>query len=134
MPQNTASQNPKTTLQGGGQEAHGFAEGLGASRELGSTEGSCPMSGNPLQKLLGGQEVNVGDVERVVSVMGGGLLTLFGATRGGLTGLGLAVLGGGLIYRGVTGHCEAYHGLGIDTTDSGGSGSKHGRQGGRAPA
>ncbi len=76
------------------------------------------MSGG-LPALLGGhRDVNVGDVERVVSVMGGGLLTLFGATRGGLTGLGLAVLGGGLIYRGVTGHCEAYQSLGVDTADA----------------
>lgn len=72
-----------------------------------------------LQSFLGdGPGVNVGDVERVVSVMGGGLLSVFGAARGGLAGLGLAVLGGSLIYRGVTGHCEAYHSLGIDTSDN----------------
>lgn len=83
---------------------------------------SCAMhqGGAPLQRALSSLEhpdVNLGDVERVVSVMSGGVLTLFGAVRGGLAGLGLAVLGGGLIYRGVTGHCEAYHSLGIDTSD-----------------
>ncbi len=81
---------------------------------------SCAMHDRGgLRGLVGDhQDVNVGDVERVVSVMGGGLLTVFGAARGGLTGLGLAVLGGSLLYRGVTGHCEAYHSLGIDTSDS----------------
>lgn len=67
--------------------------------------------------LAGHQDTNVGDLERVLSVMGGGVLTAFGAVRGGLTGLGLAVLGGSLLYRGVTGHCEAYHSLGINTSD-----------------
>ncbi|WP_165072775.1 YgaP family membrane protein [Paludisphaera rhizosphaerae] len=83
---------------------------------------SCAMHQgvDALRQAIGGlehQNVNVGDVERVVSVMSGGVLALFGAVRGGLAGLGLAVLGGGLIYRGVTGHCEAYHSLGIDTSD-----------------
>ncbi|OJW18925.1 MAG: hypothetical protein BGO49_17920 [Planctomycetales bacterium 71-10] len=81
---------------------------------------SCAMHDRGgLRAMLGDHhDVNVGDVERVLSVMGGGLLTVFGAARGGLTGLGLAVLGGSLLYRGVTGHCEAYHSLGIDTSDS----------------
>jgi hypothetical protein len=121
MPQNTTSRNPNAQ-QGriGGQEGHGWSQNQGQGRE--AVEGqqqACAMNGG-LHSLLGGsRDVNVGDVERVVSVMGGGVLTLFAASRGGLTGLGLAILGGGLIYRGVTGHCEAYHGLGVDTTDAG---------------
>ena len=67
--------------------------------------------------LKGHRDVNIGETERVLSVMGGGVLTVFGATRGGLMGLGLAILGGSLLYRGVTGHCEAYHVLGLDTSD-----------------
>lgn len=87
--------------------------------EQAPSEESCAMHDRGgLCSLLGDHhDVNVGDVERVLSVMGGGLLTVFGAARGGLTGLGLAVLGGSLLYRGVTGHCEAYHSLGIDTSD-----------------
>jgi uncharacterized membrane protein len=43
---------------------------------------------------------------------------------GALAALGLfrmrplsMLLGGGLIYRGMTGHCSAYQALGIDTND-----------------
>ncbi len=36
-------------------------------------------------------------------LVGGGALALYGLTRGSLAGLGLAALGGGLLYRGVTG-------------------------------
>lgn len=62
--------------------------------------------------------VNVGETERLASVMGGSVLALLGLMRGGLTGSALAIGGGALVYRGITGHCEAYHAMGIDTTDS----------------
>jgi len=62
--------------------------------------------------------VNVGETERLASVMGGSVLALLGLMRGGLTGSALAIGGGALVYRGITGHCEAYHALGVDTTDS----------------
>lgn len=62
--------------------------------------------------------VNVGEAERLASVMGGGVLALLGLTRGGLIGSALALGGGALVYRGITGHCEAYHALGMDTTSS----------------
>jgi len=88
-------------------------------RESHENSESSPMHGGQCATgfLQGHRDVNVGDVERVVSVMGGGVLTLFGAARGGLMGLGLTVLGGSLLYRGLTGHCEAYHAMGVDTTD-----------------
>jgi len=109
-----------------GQEGHGRSRDQGGEwhgrsaapgPEAAATPAACPMGGGLQGLMAGHREPNVGDVERVLSVMGGGLLALFGATRGGLTGLGLAALGGGLVYRGVTGHCEAYHGLGINTRD-----------------
>lgn len=59
--------------------------------------------------------VNVGEAERLASVMGGGVLALLGLARGGLTGSAMALGGGALVYRGITGHCEAYHALGMDT-------------------
>ncbi|WP_337175727.1 DUF2892 domain-containing protein [Paludisphaera sp.] len=93
----------------------------GAGSEHREGSGREGMSG--MQEALGGimerhRDVNVGSVERVLCVAGGGLLAVLGAARGGLSGLGLAALGGGLLYRGATGHCEAYHALGIDTSDS----------------
>src|SRR5262244_687026 len=58
--------------------------------------------------------VNVGDVERVLSVIGGGALTLYGLRRS-LGNLLLMLGGGALIYRGLTGYCAAYQALGVNT-------------------
>jgi uncharacterized membrane protein len=63
----------------------------------------------------GGSDVNVGQNERVVSGIGGGLLAAYGLTRGDLIGLGLAALGGSLVYRSATGHCKVYQAAGINT-------------------
>lgn len=59
--------------------------------------------------------VNVGGSERWASGVAGGLLALYGLSRGSLFGLGLAAVGGGLLYRGVTGHCYGYGVLGVNT-------------------
>jgi uncharacterized membrane protein len=70
------------------------------------------------RKRMGGmsaQELNVGDLERLASIVGGGFLAGLGLKRGSLGGLALAALGGGLLYRGLTGHCPAYSSLGIST-------------------
>ncbi len=61
------------------------------------------------------RELNVGDGERLACVLGGSLLAGYGLKRGSLGGLALASLGGGLLYRGLTGHCPAYSSLGIST-------------------
>lgn len=58
---------------------------------------------------------NVGQQERLVSVVGGPLLALAGLTRGGLGGAGMAALGGVLLYRGLTGHCPVYGALGVSS-------------------
>ena len=60
--------------------------------------------------------INVGQVERWASAVAGGLLVAHGLRRGNFGGLGLAVLGGALAYRGFTGHCQAYQALNIDTS------------------
>jgi uncharacterized membrane protein len=59
--------------------------------------------------------INVGSTDRRISMLAGGALLLFGLSRRSLGGLALAGLGGGLMYRGVTGHCHCYDMLGIDT-------------------
>jgi uncharacterized membrane protein len=64
-------------------------------------------------------DVNVGDTERWLSMIGGGTLAAFGLSRGGLGGLALAVAGGVLAYRGFTGHCSLYGSLGLNTAETG---------------
>lgn len=58
---------------------------------------------------------NVGATERWGSLVGGGVIAVLGLARGGLGGLGLALVGGSLIHRGVTGNCMAYSALGVNT-------------------
>jgi uncharacterized membrane protein len=67
----------------------------------------------------GGNAVNVGHTERVVSQVGGGALVVLGLARGGLKGLLTAGVGAALIYRGTTGHCPMYQSMGLDTSDDG---------------
>jgi uncharacterized membrane protein len=60
------------------------------------------------------QPVNVGDLERWLSLFGGGLLALYAMRRS----LGSAVLlcgSGALLYRGWRGHCALYQTMGIST-------------------
>jgi len=60
---------------------------------------------------------NVGELERWASLLAGGALALLGLTRRTPGALAMALFGGGLIYRGATGHCPAYAALGINTTE-----------------
>jgi uncharacterized membrane protein len=60
---------------------------------------------------------NVGNTERLVSAAAGLGLGAIGLFRGKGGGLLLAALGGGLIYRAVTGHCDTYDLLGINTAE-----------------
>jgi uncharacterized membrane protein len=66
---------------------------------------------------------NVGGAERAVSAVAGGALVAFGLKQGGAVGTLAAILGGGLLFRGTTGHCHAYDAMGIDTAHAG-EGSK----------
>jgi uncharacterized membrane protein len=59
--------------------------------------------------------VNVGAIERKVSLAAGSILALLGIARRDLPGLLIAGVGGGLLYRGATGHCHTYEAIGIDT-------------------
>jgi uncharacterized membrane protein len=60
-------------------------------------------------------DINVGQVERWASGIGGGFLVLQGLRRADFGGLALAILGGALAYRGISGHCQAYEALDINT-------------------
>lgn len=58
---------------------------------------------------------NVGPSERVLSTIAGAGLGFLGLRQGGLLGNLLAIGGGMVIYRGITGHCQAYSAAGINT-------------------
>jgi len=63
------------------------------------------------------KSMNVGEWERWGSLVGGGLLAWLGLRQRSLAGLGLTLLGGDLIYRGLTGHCHLYGALGLSTAE-----------------
>ncbi len=58
--------------------------------------------------------VNVDPGERLLSAIAGGGFLALGLTRRSLPGIGLSILGGGLLYRALSGHCGVYQFLGID--------------------
>lgn len=59
---------------------------------------------------------NVGETERWASAAGGTALALLGLTRPTFGGVALTLLGGALMYRGLTGHCSMYQALGVSTS------------------
>ena len=63
------------------------------------------------------QRINVGQMERVLCTVGGGALALYALKRLSRWHLGLALAGGALLYRGLTGHCPVYHTAGFTTVD-----------------
>ena len=73
--------------------------------------------------------LNVSEGERVVSVAAGSILGLLGVGRRDLTGLLIAGVGAGLIYRGASGRCPMYSSLGIDTAHIDGPSGKQTRPG-----
>jgi uncharacterized membrane protein len=63
-------------------------------------------------------QVNVGQMERLASVIAGGTILM---TMGGLRSLRGATataIGAGMIWRGLSGHCGLYQRLGIDTAEA----------------
>jgi uncharacterized membrane protein len=60
-------------------------------------------------------DVNVTMVERTLSVFTGSALLLYGMRNRGVTAAGAALLGGGLLARGMTGRSQLYNALGINT-------------------
>ena len=80
------------------------------------------MDGQRLPARRRGQartDLNVGSHERLASAVGGGALALYGLGRRDVAGAALALLGGLLVHRGVTGHCMVYGALDLDTSNEG---------------
>ena len=81
-------------------------------------------TGSLQQNLRSMSSVNMGQVERWVSLLGGGALVIFGVVhdirRGRPSGLGVAlgIVGGPLLYRGASGHSFVYQALGFDTASN----------------
>ena len=63
---------------------------------------------------MGSHDINMSEMERTLSVVGGTALALVGLSR--ISKTSLILLAGGLyaVYRGVNGHCHVYEQLGID--------------------
>jgi uncharacterized membrane protein len=60
-------------------------------------------------------DTNLQEKERWASLISGGTLVAFGLAKRDWAGLGLAALGGGLLWRGATGHCNVYQTLGLNS-------------------
>jgi uncharacterized membrane protein len=58
---------------------------------------------------------NVNDPERWVSVIFGSALAAYGLKKRSIGGLVLSAVGGTLVWRGATGNCPIYSGLGVST-------------------
>jgi len=71
------------------------------------------------------RSVNVGNGERLASIILGSGLLAFGLARRSRSGWGLAATGATLVYRGLRGNCAVYRALGINRTshDEGRSGN-----------
>jgi len=76
---------------------------------------TMPQPRRPADSALrANRPVNVGDLERWLSLLGGGLLALYIVRRS----MGTVVLLGGagaLLYRGLTGRCGLYQTMGLST-------------------
>jgi uncharacterized membrane protein len=63
--------------------------------------------------------INISQSERMASAVSGGLLAAAGMKRGDIAGLALALIGGDLLRRAITGHSYAYEALGVRTAKNG---------------
>lgn len=68
------------------------------------------------------ERVNVGQVERWLSMLAGGVLAAYALKRRGLSGGAAALAGAASLYRGATGHCDVYQAMGVNTANRKGTG------------
>jgi len=61
--------------------------------------------------------INIGRVERWLSMVAGGALAAYALKRREVPGGAAAIAGAALLYRGATGHCDVYQALGINRAD-----------------
>src|SRR5436190_15482270 len=76
--------------------------------------GSEPIQGGLIVAFAMDQErVNVGRMERWISMVAGGVLAAYGLKRREVPGGAAALAGAALLYRGATGHCDLYQAIGV---------------------
>jgi uncharacterized membrane protein len=63
------------------------------------------------------RRINVHEAERMGSALAGGLALAWGLASRSSIGKAAALVGGGLVYRGVSGHCHLYQALGVNTAE-----------------
>ncbi len=78
---------------------------------MNSTSTTDALHRNTLRHDAQKENINVGKTERIISTCGGGALAIYGILRLDWPGAALALLGGGLLYRGISGHCPVYQAL-----------------------
>lgn len=61
--------------------------------------------------------INVHRNERLVSALAGGFIVAWGLAHRSRSAKAVALLGSGLVYRGVSGHCHLYGALGVNTAE-----------------
>jgi len=86
----------------------------------------APRTRSSVTRRARSEAKNVGDVERIASIVAGGALAAWALKRRDLMSVWLGAIGGALLERGVTGHCHVYEALGIDSTDVGEPVQQHG--------
>ena len=79
-----------------------------------------PYDGMAEQTLSDNQK-NVGEPERWLSVIAGSAIAAYGLKMRSVPGLVLAGVGGALVWRGATGHCNVYEAMGVSTAEEDGS-------------
>jgi uncharacterized membrane protein len=63
-------------------------------------------------------EMNVAEIERWASALGGAALAVYGVRQRSIGGAMLAASGSALIYRGATGYCPVYAAAGVSTVEN----------------
>lgn len=78
-----------------------------------------PQSASSPLQFASATVQNVGETERLLSLVGGGLLSLYGLEQtlrmNPIEGLLFGALGGSLVYRALTGNCQMYRALGVSS-------------------
>ncbi|MCC9134994.1 YgaP-like transmembrane domain [Pontibacter silvestris] len=68
--------------------------------------------------ITGSSQINVGNTERIISAVGGALLTYYGLRKPNTLGLAMAAVGGSLLFRGATGYCPVSGAIGLNTAEN----------------